>query len=321
MAPLIGKTLGNYRVVEQLGRGGMAAVYKAYQPSLERYVAIKVIHEQLVAQDEQFFKRFHREAKVVASLHHPNIVPVFDFGVEGDIPYMVMEYLEGRSLKAELRELSGRGETLSPQEILRIVSDVAGAVDYAYRQGIVHHDLKPDNVMLTTKGETILTDFGIAKIAGGTQVTMSGAVMGTPTYMSPKQGTGERGDQRSDVYSLGVILYEMVTGRVPFEADTPLAVILKHISDPLPLPRSLNPGIPERVEQVILKALAKAPEDRFQSTALMARALQQAMPADPAVAQPPPAGRRRPRWCFPRPQPQPSGGSPDRPGHAKPGRR
>ena len=169
MAPLIGKTLGNYRVVEQLGRGGMAAVYKAYQPSLERYVAIKVIHEQLVAQDEQFFKRFHREAKVVASLHHPNIVPVFDFGVEGDIPYMVMEYLEGRSLKAELRELSGRGETLSPQEILRIVSDVAGAVDYAYRQGIVHHDLKPDNVMLTTKGETILTDFGIAKIAGGTQ--------------------------------------------------------------------------------------------------------------------------------------------------------
>jgi serine/threonine protein kinase len=285
MAALIGKTLGNYRVLEQLGRGGMAAVYKAYQPSLERYVAIKVIHEQLVTQDAQFFKRFQREAKVVASLHHPNIVPVFDFGVEGDIPYMVMEYLEGRSLKAELRELSGRGETMPPQEIVRIVGDVAGAVDYAYHQGIVHHDLKPDNVMLTTKGETILTDFGIAKIAGGTQVTVSGAVMGTPTYMSPEQGKGERGDQRSDVYSLGVILYEMVTGRVPFEADTPLAVIFKHISDPLPLPRSLNPGVPERVEQVILKALAKAPEDRFQSTALMARALEQAIPADLAVAE------------------------------------
>ena len=289
MTDLIGKTLGNYRVVEQLGRGGMAAVYKAFQPALERYVAIKVIHEQLVAQDEQFFKRFHREAKVVASLHHPNIVPVFDFGVEGDVPYMVMEYLQGRSLKAELQELNARGEIMPTHEVVRIVRDVAGAVDYAYRRGIVHHDLKPDNVMLTTKGETILTDFGIAKIAGGTQVTVSGAVMGTPTYMSPEQGKGERGDQRSDVYSLGVILYEMVTGRVPFEADTPLAVIFKHISDPLPLPRSLNPAIPERVEQVILRALAKASEDRFQSTALMARALEEAITAEQAgpIRQPP----------------------------------
>jgi len=282
MTDLIGKTLGNYRVVEQLGRGGMAAVYKAYQPALERYVAIKVIHEQLAAQDEQFFRRFHREAKAVASLHHPNIVPVFDFGVEGDVPYMVMEYLQGHSLKAELQGLNARGETMPLPEVVRTISDVAAAVDYAYRQGIVHHDLKPDNVMLTTKGETILTDFGIAKIAGGTQVTASGAVMGTPLYMSPEQGKGERGDQRSDVYSLGVMLYEMVTGRVPFEADTPLAVIFKHISDPLPLPRSLNPAIPERVEQVILKALAKAPADRFQTTAHMARALEEAIAAEQA---------------------------------------
>ena len=289
MTDLIGKTLGNYRVLEQLGRGGMAAVYKAYQPALERYVAIKVIHEQLAAQDEQFFRRFHREAKAVASLHHPNIVPVFDFGVEGDVPYMVMEYLQGHSLKAELQGLNVRGQTLPLHEVVRIIRDVAAAVDYAYHQGIVHHDLKPDNVMLTTKGETILTDFGIAKIAGGTQVTASGAVMGTPLYMSPEQGKGERGDQRSDVYSLGVMLYEMVTGRVPFEADTPLAVIFKHISDPLPLPRSLNPAIPERVEQVILKALAKAPADRFQTTAHMARALEVAITAEQAepVQQPP----------------------------------
>ena len=282
MTDLIGKTLGNYRVVEHLGRGGMATVYKAYQPALERYVAIKVIHEQLASQDEQFFKRFRREAKAVASLHHPNIVPVFDFGVEGNIPYMVMEYLEGHSLKAVLQAANERGETMPLEEVRHILKDLAGAVDYAYQQGIVHHDIKPDNVMITTKGHVILTDFGIAKIAGGTQVTTMGAVLGTPAYMSPEQGKGERGDQRSDVYALGILLFEMVTGRVPFDADTPLAVIFKHISDPLPLPRSLNPAIPQRVEQVILKALAKNPDDRFQTTGLLAQALENAIAAEPA---------------------------------------
>ncbi len=277
MADLTGKTLGNYRLVERIGRGGMATVYKAYQPALERYVAVKVMHEQLAAEDPQFFKRFQREAKAIAALRHPHIVQVFDFGVEGDVPYMVMEYLEGVTLKAELQALTRRGETMPLGEAGRIFQAIASAVEHAHRQGMAHRDLKPANVMLTARGEVVLTDFGIARIVGGTQYTATGAILGTPAYMSPEQGQGRGGDERSDVYALGVILYEMVTGRVPFDADTPLAVIYKHISDPLPLPRRLNPALPESLEQVILKALAKPPEDRYQRASDMARALADAL--------------------------------------------
>jgi serine/threonine protein kinase len=276
MDDLTGKTLGNYRIVERVGHGGMATVYKAYQPALERYVAIKVIHKHLAADDEQFLKRFQREAKAVASLRHPNIVQVFDFGTEGDVMYMVMEYLEGTTLKAVLNALAQK-ETMRLEEVLRVFQALASAVEYAHQQGMVHRDIKPANVMLTTKGDVILTDFGIAKIVGGTQYTATGALTGTPAYMSPEQGHGERGDERSDIYALGVMLYEMVTGRVPFDADTPLAVIMKHISAPLPLPRQLNPIIPEAVEQVILKALAKEPNDRYQTVAEMTNALEAAV--------------------------------------------
>ena len=277
MADLTGKTLGNYRLVERIGRGGMATVYKAYQPALERYVAVKVIHEQLAADDEQFFKRFRREAKSVASLRHPNIVQVFDFGVEDDAAYMVMEYLAGTTLKADLSALAAKGETMPLEEVQRVFQAVASAVEYAHRQGMVHRDIKPANVMLTTRGDVILTDFGIAKIVGGTQYTATGALTGTPHYMSPEQGQGERGDERSDIYALGVMLYEMLTGRVPFDADTPIAVILKHISAPLDPPRRLNPAIPEAVELVLLKALEKDPNDRYQRVADMASALARAM--------------------------------------------
>jgi serine/threonine protein kinase len=300
IADLTGKTLGNYRIMERIGRGGMATVYKAYQPALERYVAIKVIHEQLAAGDERFLKRFQREAKAVASLRHPNIVQVFDFGTEDDVAYMVMEYLEGTTLKAELKALAERDETIPLEEAQRIFQAVASAVEHAHRQGMVHRDIKPANVMLTAKGDVFLTDFGIAKIVGGTQYTATGAITGTPAYMSPEQGQGERGDERSDIYALGVMLYEVVTGRVPFDADTPLAVILKHISAPLPLPRQLNPAIPEMVEQVVLKALAKDPNDRYQTVAQMASALEAALAGEavpvrerrpPELAVAPPAPR------------------------------
>jgi predicted Ser/Thr protein kinase len=263
--------------VERIGRGGMATVYKAYQPALERYVAIKVIHGQLAADDEQFLKRFQREAKAVATLRHPNIVQVFDFGIEDDVAYMVMEYLEGTTLKAALNALAERGEVMPLEEAQRVFLAVASALDHAHRQGMVHRDIKPANVMLTAKEDVVLTDFGIAKIVGGTQYTLTGAIIGTPAYMSPEQGQGERGDERSDVYALGVMLYEMVTGRVPFDADTPLAVILKHISAPLPLPRQVNPAIPEAVEGVVLRAMAKEPGDRYQSMVGMASALEAAM--------------------------------------------
>jgi serine/threonine protein kinase len=272
MSDLTGQTLGNYRIVERIGRGGMATVYKAYQPALERYVAVKVIHQQLASDEEQFLKRFHREAKSVATLRHPNIVQVFDFGIQDDLSYMVMEYLDGTTLKAELNALAQKGETMPLAQVLSIFQDIAKAVAYAHRRGMIHRDIKPGNVMLTSKG-VVLTDFGVARIVGGAQYTATGAVTGTPAYMSPEQGQGERGDERSDVYALSVVLYEMVTGRVPFDADTPLAVIFKHISDPLPLPRQLNPAIPEAVEQVLLKGLAKEPDDRYQAVAEMSKAL------------------------------------------------
>lgn len=289
MVDLTGRTLGNYRLVERIGRGGMASVYKAYQPSLERHVAVKVIHEQLAADDETFLKRFQREAKAVASLRHPNIVQVFDFGIEDDVAYMVMEYLEGTSLRAELKTLAERGEIMPPQQVLRIFQAVTGALEYAHRQGMVHRDVKPANVMLTSKGDVILTDFGIARIVGGTQYTATGAVTGTPAYMSPEQGHGERGNERSDIYALGIMLYEILAGRVPFDADTPLAVLLKHINDPLPLPRQLNPAIPEAVEQVVLKALAKDPDDRYQRAADMGAALAAALADETQKAEAVPA--------------------------------
>jgi serine/threonine protein kinase len=274
---LTGRTLGNYRIVARIGRGGMATVYQAYQPALERYVAIKVLHRQLAEDDPQFVKRFQREAKAVASLRHPNIIQVFDFGVDDEVPYMVMEYVAGRTLKTELNALAERGEVMSLDAVSTTFQAVAGALAYAHGRGMVHRDIKPANVMLTTKGDVILMDFGVARIVGATQYTATGAVVGTPAYLSPEQGKGERGDERSDIYAMGVVLYEMITGRVPFDADTPLAVIFKHISDPLPLPRHVNPRVPEEVEGVILKAMAKEPSERYQTVEEMARALANAI--------------------------------------------
>jgi serine/threonine protein kinase len=286
MADLTGKTLGRYRVVELVGHGQASTVYKAYQAVLERYVAIKVLHEHPATEDEQFLARFEREVKAVAALRHPNIVPIFDYGVEDDMPYIVMEYLEGTTLKAKLDALTRRRELMPLSKVGRISLAVASALDYAHRRGMVHRDIKPANVMLTTQGYIVLADFGIADMVGGPQVTATGAITGTPAYMSPEQGRGEWGDERSDIYALGVMLYEMATGRVPFEADTPLAVIHKHINDPLPPPRQLNLAVPEAVERVILKALAKNPDDRYQRATDMASDL-----AD-AVSRPPKPPRR-----------------------------
>jgi tRNA A-37 threonylcarbamoyl transferase component Bud32 len=284
MTELVGKTIGKYRIMERLGRGGMAEVYKAYQPGLDRYVAIKVLHSFL-AEEEDFVGRFEREATAVAKLRHSNIVQVIDFDHESDLYYMVMEFIDGPTLKAELSERSRMGQPFDFKETARILTAIANAVDYAHRRGMVHRDLKPANIMFTSEGQPVLTDFGIAKIVGAKRFTVTGAVSGTPAYMSPEQGQGERGDERSDIYSLGVILYEMVTGRVPFDADTPFAIIMKHIKDPLPLPRQVYSQVPEPVERVILKTLSKNPDDRYQTAGEMARALQQALtpPATPTI--------------------------------------
>ena len=283
---LEGINLGQYRLVERLGKGGMAEVYKAYQPSLDRYVAIKVLHAYF-AEEEDFRNRFQREARAVARLRHPNIVQIYDFGVEGDIYYMAMEFLAGGTLKQRLRQT----EALLPhQEVLRIVERVAAALDYAHARGIYHRDVKPANIMLTDDNQVILTDFGLAKMAEGSQYTRSGLSVGTPEYMAPEQGQGLPVDHRADVYSLGVVLYELLTGQLPYTADTPVAVIFKHIKDPLPLPRTINPALDEKLERVILKALAKSPADRYQSAGELAVALRQALVvAGEDLPTPPPA--------------------------------
>ncbi len=276
MEGLIGRTIGRYRIVEHLGRGGMAEVYKAYQPSLDRYVAIKLMHSFL-ADEKEFLVRFEREAKAVATLRHPNIVQVHDFDVESGTYYMVMEFIEGETLKTRLQDLEAKHEWVSLDDAVRVVLAVGSALKYAHERGMVHRDVKPANVMITTDGQVILTDFGIAKIVSASNLTASGAMVGTPSYMAPEQGMGQPGDERSDIYSLGVMLYQLVLGRLPYDADTPLAVVLKHINEPLPLPKLIKPDISPALECVILKALAKDPNDRYQKVAEMTADLRRAL--------------------------------------------
>ncbi len=272
MATLTGKTLGKYQVAERLGRGGMAEVYKAYHPQLERYAAVKVLHGFL-AEGEDFLARFHREAKAIAALRHPNIVQIYDIDIADDFYYMVMEFIDGGTLKDRLIQASG---PLAIKEMAHIFREVASALDYAHRQGVLHRDIKPANVLLSGSGRVVLTDFGIARIVSDTQFTVTGTLVGTPAYMSPEQGKGMSIASSSDIYSLGIILYEMVTGKVPFDADTPLAVIHKHINEPLPSPRTIREDIPRVLEAVIVKALAKEPADRYQSAAEMIDAAENA---------------------------------------------
>lgn len=259
---LAGTTLGKYQVMERLGRGGMADVYRAYQPGLDRYVAIKVMHGHLT-EDPSFITRFKREAQSVASLRHPNIVQVIDFDVQDDEYYMVMEYIQGETLKALLQ----RRGALPVSQALDIATRLADALAYAHSQGMIHRDIKPANILFSKDNTPILADFGIARLMDMSGLTAGSAVIGTPAYISPEAGRGEKVDERADIYGLGIVLYEMLTGKVPYDADTPYAVILKHINDPLPLPRQFIESLPESVERIVLKALAKNREDRFQTAA------------------------------------------------------
>ncbi|MBK8026306.1 MAG: protein kinase [Chloroflexi bacterium] len=260
------RKLGKYEVIERLGRGGMAEVYRAYHPSLDRFVAIKVLHPFL-ADDPEFKSRFEKEARNIARLKHPNIVGVYDFENDAvsESYYMVMELIEGMTLKDMLYQLSERGEHLPLREAIRIGREAASALAYAHNQGMIHRDVKPANLMFDRDNRVILTDFGIAKIVTGAQFTASGGMVGTPAYMAPEQGLGEQGDERSDLYSLGTILFQMVTGSLPYEAETPLAIILKHLNEPVPSARDRNPDIPEVVDRIIRRLLAKQPDERYQT--------------------------------------------------------
>ncbi len=270
----IGQQVGAYRIERQLGKGGMATVYLARHQSLDRDVAIKMLHVAY-KDDDTFIERFRREAQIVGKLEHPNIVPIYDFADAGLHPYLVMKYIEGETLKQYLRH----NKDITLNEVMQIMTAVADALDYAHKRGILHRDVKPSNIMISNDGQPYLTDFGLARIASLGESTLSRDMMlGTPQYISPEQAQGNRElDARTDIYSLGIVLYELVVGRVPFTGDTPYAIIHNHIFTPLPPPREMNPTVPPEVEMVLLKALAKDPNERFSSAGAMIQAFKQAI--------------------------------------------
>jgi serine/threonine-protein kinase len=292
---LTGKKIGKYIIKEKLGSGGMAEVYKGYQENLDRFVAIKLMHAFLVA-DQDFLNRFQREARAMASLNHPNIVGVYDFDVYGENSYyLVMEYVRGGTLKERLEALTRQGERMPLADVVKMIAEIADALAYAHRREMVHRDIKPANIMLNEDtGRAVLTDFGIVKLIGSQSMafTATGALIGTPAYMSPEQALGKSGDHRVDIYSLGVMLFQMVTGSLPFDADTPLAVVMQHVNTPTPYPDSIIPDIPWGLQEIILKAMAKSPGDRFESAGELAAALRavdlSGTVSKPAAALPPP---------------------------------
>ncbi|PJF29072.1 MAG: serine/threonine protein kinase, partial [Phototrophicales bacterium] len=273
MAFEAGAQVGAYQIIEKIGSGGMATVFKARQPRLERDVAIKVMHQN-ISQDPNFLARFEREARIVASLDHPNIVPIYDYDEHMGQPYLVMKYVNGYTLKDILR-----AEPIAPHDILRVLTAVGSALEFAHKRGVLHRDIKPSNIIIDERGEAYLMDFGLARIAQSGESTMSADVMlGTPHYISPEQAQGNKDlDARTDVYSLGIVLYEMLTGRVPFVGDTSYAIIHAQITETPPPPRSINPTITPAVEAVVLKALAKSRDDRYSSPTELVNAFRHAL--------------------------------------------
>ena len=266
---MIPEKIGRYEIRAELGRGGMATVYHGYDPRFEREVAVKVLPSELLHSDPQFKLRFEREAKIIAQLEHPSIVPVYDVGDEGGQPYFVMRYMNGGSLSERIKaRVMGIGEAV------RVLGQIAPGLDEAHSKGIVHRDLKPSNILFDSKGTPYISDFGIAKLSQAQASSVTGsAIIGTPAYMAPEQASGETVDGRSDIYALGIILFEMLTGRQPYEADTPMAVAIKHITDPVPHILEANPSLPAGVDAIIQKAMAKRKEDRFSTSIELVDAL------------------------------------------------
>ena len=273
--------IGIYEVKSELGRGGMATVYRAYDPRFEREVAVKVLPSELLHADPQFRLRFEREAKIVAQIEHTAIVPVYDVGETNGQPYFVMRYMNGGSL-SDLIKAGG----LTIEDAVRILGAIAPGLDEAHSKGIVHRDIKPSNILFDKRGNPYISDFGIAKLSQAQSGNVTGsAIIGTPAYMAPEQAQGTEVDGRADIYALGIILYEMLTGKQPYEADTPMAVAIKHITDPVPHIREANPELPEGMEAIIQKAMAKDKKERFSSATEMTNALRDVRRGEPTKLQ------------------------------------
>ncbi len=296
------RRLGKYELQTRLGHGGMAEVWKARDTQLQRFVAIKLLHANLQA-DPDFVARFQREAQAIASLRHPNIVQIHDFHVSlppespTPTPYMVMTYIEGPTLASYIASTSSQGKFPTPFEIVNIFNSISQAIDYAHQKGMIHRDIKPANILLdkhnterNPMGEPILTDFGLARLLGVSATTLSATQLGTPLYTSPEQARGYPGNERSDIYSLGIILYEMVTGARPFQGDSPMAVLSQHVNTTPTSPVLLNPNIPPALTMVIMTALAKDPNARFARATTMTAAIAEALHV------PPPDGKGQPAY-------------------------
>ncbi|HEX8969023.1 MAG TPA: serine/threonine-protein kinase [Chloroflexota bacterium] len=264
------RRIASYTLLEPIGHGGMAVVYRARQDSLDRTVAVKILSENLAASSE-FMERFRREARTAANLRHPNVITVFDFGQdERGVPYLVLEYIEGPTLA----DLMDRG--LDDSRIPDLLDQIAAGLDYAHARGVIHRDIKPGNVLMTDDGRAVLADFGLAWLLEGAHLTLTGGVIGTPEYMSPEQASGEPIDHRADVYALGVMLYEMLVGERPFVAESPIAVLLRHLQDPAPSVLEARPDLPPGVGDVLARALVKDPAERYASAGELARAFRAA---------------------------------------------
>jgi serine/threonine-protein kinase len=259
--------IGCYKIKAELGRGGMATVYQAYDSRFEREVAIKILSLEMV-HDPQFRVRFEREAKTIAMLENPAIVPVYDFGEKDGQPYFVMRYMSGGSLSDRIKK-----GPIPILEVARIIGHIAPALDEAHAKGIIHRDLKPGNILFDRTGESYVSDFGIAKFPDKQSNVTGSAIIGTPSYMSPEQALGEGVDGRSDIYAIGIILFEMLTGHQPYKGDTPMSVVVKHITEPVPHILDIYPNLPSTIESVIEKAMAKDKNERFATVQELAEVL------------------------------------------------
>ena len=271
MTDLVGRQLGQYQLHEVLRRGGMGTVYKAFQPSLGRWVAVKVLRQP---DDETFLTRFRNEAYTIARLQHPNIVPTYDYGENDGQVYVVFAYVEhGRSLADVV------GTPMEPTRALELGQRLLAGLGYAHERGLVHRDVKPPNVLLPTPDWPMLADFGIAKLLLGSEqgLTQKGLVVGTAAYMAPEQAFAGQVDARADLYATGIVLFELLCGQVPFDGETPVAILVQQVRAPLPPPRSLNPDLPEPVERFLVKSLDKDPDKRYQSAAEMSEAISEVL--------------------------------------------